>query len=197
MASKQATPRGSPKPATDQVAGIGSSAVEAKTGKTWDEWLKLLDKVGARKMEHKAIATLLRDEHGLSGWWAQMVTVGYEQQRLGREKHQKPGGYEVSASKTIGVSLATLYRAWSDKRTRQRWLEEADFEIRKATRDKSMRITWVDGVTHVDANFYAKGDAKSQIAVQHKKIGDAKSAARIKKAWAERLVKLKTMLEAR
>jgi hypothetical protein len=65
---------------------VGAEAVKAKTGKVWADWFKLLDKAGARKLAHPEIATLLHEKHGLSGWWAQMVTVGYEQAVLGRAK---------------------------------------------------------------------------------------------------------------
>jgi hypothetical protein len=64
-----------------KVAGISDAAVQAKTGKTWPEWLALLDRAGARKMNHQEIASYLHDELGCSGWWSQMVTVGYEQAR--------------------------------------------------------------------------------------------------------------------
>jgi len=73
--------------ATAKVAGIGASAVRKATGKDWQQWFTLLDKAGAAKMPHKDIACLLYQKHKLPGWWAQMVTVGYEQARGMREKH--------------------------------------------------------------------------------------------------------------
>lgn len=179
-----------------KTAGISSSAVARGTGRTWEQWFRLLDRAGGAKMEHKTIAALLHEKHGLSGWWAQMVTVGYEQGRLGRRKHQKPGGFEVSVSKTVGVPLGRLYRAWSDKRVRRRWLPEADFTVRKATKDTSMRITWIDGTAHVDANFTAKGPGKSQVAVHHKKLTSARGAESAKRLWRERLTALKEQLES-
>ena len=57
-----------------------------------------------------------------------------------------------------------------------------------------MRITWDDG-THVDADFYAKGDAKSQVSVQHSKLPDDKAVARLKAYWSESLDRLKALLE--
>ncbi len=189
------TKGGASRKTTEKAAGVGRVAVRDQTGKTWDQWFVLLDRAGARKLEHKEIAKLLRGKYELSAWWSQMVTVAYEQERLGRKKHEKPGGYAVSATKTINVSLKKLYRAWSQTRARQRWLPESDFEVRKATSEKSMRITWVDGETHVDAYFYSKGDDKSQIAVQHKKLKSSKSADGTKKMWKDRLASLKAVLE--
>jgi hypothetical protein len=73
---------------TNKTAGISSAAVKKATGKDWKQWFTLLDKAGARKMPHKDIACLVYEKHQVSGWWAQMVTVGYEQARGLRQKHQ-------------------------------------------------------------------------------------------------------------
>lgn len=181
---------------TKIVARMSDAAVQAKTGKNWRAWFAILDAAGARKMDHTAIAAYLYKQLGVPGWWAQMVAVGYEQARGMREKHQRPSGYEISRSKTMGVPVSTLYAAWQDKEVRGRWLKEASLVIRKATADKSMRITWVDGETSVEALFYKKGKNKSLVTVQHSKLTDAKEAERLKAYWAEKLDRLKGVLEA-
>jgi uncharacterized protein YndB with AHSA1/START domain len=175
---------------------MSDAAVQAKTGKSWQAWFAILDRAGAQKMSHKEIAADLYKEQGCPGWWNQMVAVGYEQERGLREKYQKPSGYEISASKVVAVSVSSLYRAWEEKTARQRWLPHAGFTIRKATRNKSMRITWTDGKSNLDVNFYPKDGGKSQVAVQHGKLANAKQADRMKTYWAERLERLKGILEA-
>lgn len=61
---------------------ISDEAVSARTGKTWGEWCKILDKARAKAMEHKEIVAILSKRYPkLGGWWTQMVTVGYEQAR--------------------------------------------------------------------------------------------------------------------
>ena len=180
---------------TEKTAGMSDAAVQAKTGKTWPEWFKILDAAGAKKMPHREIATYLYERHKMDGWWAQMVTVGYERARGLREKHQRPEGYEISTSKTVAAPLPALYKAWHDEKTRIRWLPEKGMVIRKATENKSMRITWVDGKTSLSVNFYAKGHGKSQVAVQHGKLRDAKAAERMKTHWAKTLGRLQEVLE--
>jgi hypothetical protein len=179
-----------------KVAGIGAKAVQARTDKSWAKWLTVLDKAGGKKMDHASLARYVHEQYGIPGWWAQMVTVGYEQARGLREKHQKPEGYEISRSKTINVGVSALFAAWQDKRRRERWLPKTPLTIRRATRNKSLRIAWIDGKTSVDANFYAKGTSKSQITVQHRKLNTAKEAARMKSFWKDRLEGLKLLLEA-
>ena len=57
---------------------ISNEAVKKSTGKTLKEWFSILNKAGAKKMEHKQVAKLLHEKYKLSGWWSQMVTVQLE-----------------------------------------------------------------------------------------------------------------------
>ncbi len=178
-----------------KVAGISDDAVASATGKNWKQWLSVLDKAGARNMTHKEIVAIVHDRYGIGPWWQQMVTVGYEQGRGLRQKHETTEGYKISRSKTVAVPIATLYKAWSDTRTRGRWLDEGPLVVRKATPNKSMRITWYDKKTGVEVNFYAKGNAKAQVAVEHNKLPDAKRCEQMKKYWGKTLDRLKKTLE--
>ncbi len=180
---------------TDKIAGISSEAVRAKTGRSWAEWLKILDKAGAKKMPHSGIAKYLHEKLGLSGWWSQMVAVGYEQARGLRVAHQTTKGFEISRSKTIAVPVKTLFEAFKKDKTRTRWLPEKGMAIRKATPYKSMRVNWDNGKTILSVNFYPKGTGKSQIVVQHLKLVGAKEAKEKQDYWAKALEKLKNLLE--
>lgn len=200
---KSASPAARKKPgsaATDSFGGIGSAAVERATGKSWDWWLAILDKAGAREMSHPEIARLLADRHGLPPWWSQMVTVGYEQARGMRTKHERADGFSVSGTRTISVPVEALFVAWNDPAARARWLPGADLEVRKATPNKSMRMTWEPakgkGASDVLATFHSMGPGKSRVAVEHGKLGSASRAAGWKKFWAGRLDGLKAVLEA-
>ncbi|HZS08815.1 MAG TPA: DUF4287 domain-containing protein [Blastocatellia bacterium] len=178
-----------------KAAPISDEAVQAKTGKNWSQWFATLDKAGAAKMTHKEIAAHLAEKHQIGNWWCQMVAVTYEQARGLRDKHQKMDGYSVSGSRIVAVPVATLFRAWNDKRARNRWLPDVDLTIRRATENKSLRITWADGRTDLDVNLYEKGVGKSQVAVEHSKLKDAKHAAEMKAYWAGALDRLKAALE--
>lgn len=179
-----------------KLAGISDEAVAAATGKHWKQWLSLLDKAGAKNMTHREIVTVVHNRYGVGPWWRQMVAVGYEQARGLRQRHEKPGGFEISRSKTVAVALTKLYTAWHDAKLRNRWLGDGPLVVRKATHNKSMRITWCDKKTSVEVNFYAKGGAKSQVTVQHSKLPDAKRGDQMKKYWGKTLDRLKAALEA-
>jgi hypothetical protein len=170
-----------------KAAGISDEAVEKATGKDWKQWFAVLDKAGAHKLDHRAIAAMI-DQNGAPPWWSQMVTVAYEQARGLREKHQKAGGYAASASKTVSVPVGKLYRA-----VEARLKKENGLAIRKATPGKSLRIAGEDG-TRIDVSFYAKGEAKSLVAVQQEKLSGPKEVVRAKKFWAELLAGLAASL---
>ncbi len=179
-----------------KIAGISDDAVQKRTGRTWDEWVAALDGAGCRGMPHAEIAEIVHAKFGVGNWWSQMVTVGYEQATGARVKHQTADGYQGSASKTVDVPLAALYDSWADEKERAAWLgREGRFTVRKATKNKSMRITAADGKTGLEVNFYAKGAAKSQVAIQISKLPSVSAVEKAKAAWGTRLEGLKRRLE--
>ena len=187
----------SPPPPTDyaRLAGMSDEAVRAKTGCTWERWVRALDHAGAAGMTHREIARLVHQRYQVPDWWAQTVTVGYERIRRLREIGQRrDGSYEATKSRTVAAPIGRLYRAFTNAPTRRGWLPDA-VVIRTAREGKSVRFTWGDG-TPVDANFTAKGATRSQVAIQHRKLPDKAASARMKALWEERLAALAELLDA-
>jgi uncharacterized protein YndB with AHSA1/START domain len=177
-----------------KLAGRSDAVLKAKTGCTWERWVKALDHAQAYTWPHREIAKYVEEQYKVSGWWAQTVTVGYERIKGMRAIGQRrDGSFEATKSRTFAVPLVRLYRAFHDAPTRARWLPGVDLTVRAATRGKSMRITWPDR-TSVAVGFATRGDAKSQVAVQHGKLADRAAATRMKQYWAERLDALEELL---
>jgi hypothetical protein len=172
---------------------IGDVTVRERTGKSWEEWFALLDEAGAAERPHAETARSLADEHGLPGWWAQTVTVEYEQTRGLREKHERPGGYEVGATKAIAATADEVWRAWEDEAVRERWLPGAQIAVRTATKPKTMRLDWGE-VGRLAVYFDPSGE-RTRLAVQHEKLPDREAAERWKAFWRERVAALKDLLE--
>jgi hypothetical protein len=181
---------------TEIHAGISSDAVRAKTGKGWSEWFALLDKAKADEWAHKEIANYLHDKCDCGDWWSQMVTVGYEQARGLRVKHQTADGFTAGVSKTIAVPVKFLYKACFDAKERAKWLPDADrVAIRPSTANKYLRFVWIDGKSVIQANFYSKGTKKSQVSIERRKLPSVKAVAQVKAYWSKALNKLKELLE--
>jgi hypothetical protein len=179
------------------LAGVSDRAIEERTGRTWERWVRALDYHGAEQMSHRDIAALVSSKYEIDGWWAQTVTVGYERIKGLRARGQRRDGtYEASKSRTFNVPVTTLFAAWADERVRRRWLNGESVKVRTATAPKSMRLDWTDR-SIIAVGFIAKGESKSSVAVQHTKLPDRATADRLKEYWSERLDALGEVLAER
>jgi hypothetical protein len=174
---------------------MSDEKITAKTGRTWREWVRVLDADHAAAMPPRDIAALVHGKHRVGDWWAQTVTVGYERIKGLRERGQRRGGaYEVGKSKTFSVPVTALFKAWADDATRRRWLDGVDVVVRTATAPKSMRLQWPDA-TIVVVGFTAKSASKSAVSVVHTKLRDRAASNNAKQYWTERLDALASLFD--
>ena len=176
------------------VPEIGDAAVKAKTGKTWAQWFAALEKAGARKLTHKEIVAVLSKKYEVGPWWQQMITVAYERHAGKRKVHETPAGFSISRSRTFSAPVGDVFEAWGNARRRASWLPGEPPAVRKATENKSLRMTWADG-TNVEVMLYLKGPEKTQVAVQHGRLGTARAATKQKAYWGDALDRLAQLLE--
>lgn len=92
-------------------------AVERATNRTWDEWLRYMDGIDAKNLSHHEIATQVLGELDGKidnlGWWAQSVTVAYEQYIDRRIPGQRPDGtFQTSVSKATKLAMQELMDKW-------------------------------------------------------------------------------------
>ena len=179
------------------LAGTSDATLKAKTGCSWERWVRALDYHGAQQMSHRDIAALVNEKYKIDGWWSQTVTVGYERIKGLRARGQRRDGtYEASKSRTFNVPVTSLFDAWANANVRRRWLNGASVKVRTATAPKSMRLDWTDR-SIIAVGFAAKGKSKSMVAVQHTKLPDRATADRLKEYWSGRLDTLGEVLSER
>jgi hypothetical protein len=174
---------------------MSDEKVGEATGRIWEQWFVLLDAWNATSRSHTEIARWLTAEHGVAGWWAQSITVAYEQARGLRAPGQRPDGWSVSATKTIAVPVERLFDAFEDGALRERWLPGADLRLRTATAPRSARYDWEDGSTRVVVSFESLAEAKSRVALAHERLPDVDTYDEMKAWWRGRLAALKPLLE--
>ena len=178
----------------EKFGGIGSEAVEAKTGKSWQQWFATLDKQKAAGLSHKQIAELVHNKYKMTGWWSQMITVGYEQARGLRVKNQSSlGEFRVDVSKVIEASLENLYKAVADDAERKEWVK-GKLEIRLANKNKNLRANYNGKSANLIFAFSKKGESKSQIVVTESKLANKQEVEKQRVYWKTALTKLQTLL---
>lgn len=171
-----------------QVDRTSADAVLAATGRGWDEWNAALDAWDATSHKHKEIVAWLMAEHGVGSWWAQSITVAYEQARgLRSPGSGRDGLFTISVSKTVDVPVDELFQAFMAT-------AGEDMRVRTSTPSRSARFDWADGRTRVNAGFVAKGPGRSQVGLVHERLASADEAERMKGMWRDRLAALKTDL---
>ncbi len=176
------------------VGAMSDAAVKAKTGRTWDQWFTLLDKAGAAKMTHAAIAKLIATRHKIPGWWAQAVTVAYERARGMRKVNETLAGFRTGVSRTLDAGMDAAFGAWDNAKTRAAFLKE---KIDVSTRNpgKNLRFGWKMG--RVEVRFVVKGPKKTQVTVDHTGLKSKADVSRLKAQWSETMDKLGDKLKTR
>jgi hypothetical protein len=178
------------------TARTSEEAVRRATGCGRGEWFRLLDRWGAVERDHGAIARWIIKEHGVDNWWAQTLTVDYEQARGLRPRGgRRDGTFAASASKTVGVPVGRLFKAFLDSNARRRWLSGAVLRERTRQPGRSARFNVNDDGTRLAVGFTVKGQTKSQVALLHDRLPNARAARRARAFWGERLAALKALLE--
>jgi hypothetical protein len=179
---KSAAKKKAPAKRKGAAGAMSDAAVKAKTGRTWSQWFAVLDKAGAAKMTHKAIAQLIATRHKIPGWWAQMVTVGYERARGLRKVNETLTGFRTSVSRTFDAGKDVAFEAWDNAKTRAAFLKEA---IEYSTRNpgKNLRFTWKVG--RVEVRFVVKGPKKTQVTVDHRGLKSQADVGKIKAQWSK------------
>jgi hypothetical protein len=170
---------------------MGDAAIAKGTGRDWHAWVTLLDAWGGRDLTHAEIARHVAEEHGIDGWWAQAVTVGYERIAGLRGANQRPDGFSMNASKTVSVPVAALFELFVDDEKRAAWLGEGMLRLRTSVPPKSARFDIldeeVDGI--LAATFVDKG-TKSAVQLQINGLPDETTLAARKATWKSRLADL-------
>ncbi|HEX5724962.1 MAG TPA: SRPBCC domain-containing protein [Longimicrobiaceae bacterium] len=114
--------------AADAATGreISDEKVRAATGRTWDEWEALLDSRGAADLPHQGIVALLEDGLIASGWWVQMVAVGYARRKGTRVLGQTSSGdFQVGVRRTLPLAPDAAWRLVTSAEGVRAWLGDA------------------------------------------------------------------------
>jgi hypothetical protein len=59
-----------------------------------------------------------------------------------------------------------------------------------------VRATWTDGTSTLEVSFRGRGNGKSQVVVDHRRLADGAEVTRMKAFWSAALQRLKEIVEA-
>jgi uncharacterized protein YndB with AHSA1/START domain len=203
-------------PPRSREQAVKLETIESKTGRPWSAWLDVLDAFDVAAHGHTAAAKHLQDVHDVGAWWAQTLTVRYEQVRGLREVGQRDGGFELSVSRTIRATPEAAYAAVTEPAHWSRWFArqaEADVRVggRYRTADgdageflaldspRRMRMSW-EQAKHpsgsvVEITVTPKDHGRVVVRVTHAKLADAAMRDDLRGAWRWAMDSLRSYLE--
>jgi len=194
---------------------LTDEAIQAATGKTWDEWFTVLDERGGPAAGRRAIGDYLYSEYKVDIWWVSAINVQYEAARGVKERDGRGKGYTICATKTITAPLDRVYAAWASAAELDQWFgsdhhadvsdggsysnSDGDTGTYKRVRpNKDLRFTWENPAHQpsiVDVLFADKGKGKTGVQVTHDRIQTREEADGLRAGWGEALDRLKALLE--
>lgn len=166
------------------------------TGRGWPEWIALIDGMGGRELAHPDIVPLVQEEIAHldlknHGWWAQGITIAYEQ-HIGRRipGQQGDGTFASSASATVPGSMDTALAAWIavvQGRTAFNGLEITEQPTKSATAKWRYWRCGLEDDSRVNVTVNESAPGKSRVAVQHGRLATPEAASEWKAYWKTQL----------
>jgi len=182
--------------------------VVERTGHGWQHWFSVLDRFGAEEKGHTAAARHVAEDHGVDGWYSQLITVEYERARGLRAANQRLSGeYEVSVSKVLKAPVGAVAKALRDSKAG--WAAALDPELRsgfqaalagaKGLRERgrggaTMRFKSAGGVS-VALYLDPKPNGRSQLVAQNMKLAGPAGVERLRSDWKKAFAALDRQLE--
>lgn len=170
------------------------STILKATGRSQEEWFELLDEAGASSWDHATIARWLGGKHEVDAWWAQGVTIRYEQSRA--PGHTGEGSFEVSHSKSISAAATAVWPYVTDDDLRRDWL---DLEL-NALSQSSASIRF-DGGERTRVTFFIEqapptksGRPRCRLSVTHTRL-QRESVQETTEFWTDSLMRLSALFE--
>jgi hypothetical protein len=173
---------------------MNTQAIEKATGKSWDEWLKVFEGMKARDLPHKEIVLKIIDVGGVTPWWAQMITVAYEQHIRRRIPGQRSSGkFQVTASRTVDGTLDAALKGWLRVTAGRREFLKVPIARPATISPKGKYIYWRCGLANgsrLDMSIYERAPGKTVIALGHENLASLKEIDRWRTFWKSQLAEV-------
>ncbi len=169
---------------------LSEDSIRAATGRGWNDWVTAIDAGPGRDAGHPAIATWVREDQGVDGWWAQSVTVGYERITGLRLPGQMPDGtFTVSRSRTLDLDAEAFRETLLDDDARADLLPGLATTLRSKPTAKALRFAVTDAESGDAAGsiLFSLDPARDRVrlTVSHEKLPALAAGEVWKGFWAD------------
>ena len=168
---------------------INTDAIEIVTGRPWVAWIEYIDDNDGREMPHaklsKFIAGSLANEVDNPEWWAQSITVAYEQHIGRRIPGQLANGlFELAISKSIAKPRSVLFgeiTKWFDTKSELNGQSPLKPRSTETPKRSNWRCSFLDKSTF--AATVEDSGSKSKLVLSHTNVPTLHEAEEWKQYW--------------
>jgi hypothetical protein len=158
--------------------------IREHTGRGWEQWREAIEDWPGHEQGHAAVASWLQEEHGVPGWWAQAVTVGWERITGRRQSNQMSDGtFTANRSSTIVTDHVALGAMLRDRDGLADLFPRLDPVLRSRATSKNVRVGLTSGVAEIA--LVPKDGGRVTVTVAHVKLGTAEEVTRWKAYWQD------------
>ncbi len=175
---------------SDNPNGMSPEAIKKGTGRTWEEWVAVLDAAGGESMSHTELAKYILENFDLSVWWGQGVAIGYHHAKGLRPRGMTSDGFAANASKTLSIPLNRLWKLWADDELRAQWLDPALLTVSSASENRTFNAKLNSDNSRISINFSAVGEDRSKFGLQNTRLASADEIPVRKAFWKEAIERL-------
>lgn len=174
-----------------KLKGISIEPIERATNRHWSEWLRFMGSIDAAELGHAQIAQKVEVELGASvdnpAWWAQGITVAYEQ-HSGRRKpgQQADGTFQTSVSRTTEVDIDAALEQWVAFAASDPTVQEVVTGAAKVSgsdKRKTWRAKAADGSSLMFTSE-VRPNGRTAVLVNHMRLASQEENEAAKKRWA-------------
>lgn len=191
---------------------VSTDSLFKHTGRHWDDWISILEKVGAFDWTHQETVAYLKKKQKLTPWWQQMVSHGYEVHSGKKiEGQNKAGLYSLTATKSCPVSQKAAWKFMTSQEGLRLWINpmsEFKFvpksmyeveggifgEIRTMKSPVRARLTWRDleweKASIVQLYIAPKPKNKSLIVIMHDNLKSTSLREEMRVHWKTALARI-------
>ncbi|MBN9347029.1 MAG: hypothetical protein J0I48_12650 [Devosia sp.] len=165
---------------------------EEPTGRDWAAWLKFAEQEKLANLSHAEIAERF-GKAGVSGWWAQNLTVAFEQHIGRRLPGQVGDSFRTQVNRTVPGGREAVAARWAEAHAGTRKIGGVAIDGPATTSDTPKRSYWritlADG-SKVQVAFEPRPGDKTMVNATIDRLGSAEAIEIAKAVWKELLGKL-------
>ena len=167
------------------------AAMMKSTGKTWKQWMEVFKRIKAKGLAHKEIAELLVSDYEVSGWWAQSLTVRFEQETGKRVPGERSdGSFYVTVSMTIEGDVDSVFDKWINKFSTYssfNKIKTIDSPVTSVTPKWRYWKIKLGDRSKLNINFARKSDNKTLVQVNQENLSGTDQIEKWRTYWKKEL----------